>query len=174
MPIWDDFTEQANRQLVPRIDGDFTGTTGEILTWGAGKWGLDADILGAVAVQESHWRQNTLGDKSDDVKDCVGGATPPCPTSFGIMQLKYTYLVGSYPLSQRSTAFNVDYYGARTRLLRGVGHLPGQRLRPRRHLALRGLALVRSMERRRRAALHPASTSLPRGKPWLDWTGNPA
>lgn len=115
MPIWDDFTEQANRQFVPRIDGNFTGTTGEILAWGACKWGLDADIVRAVAVQESHWRQSTLGDKSDNATDCVGGATPPCPTSFGIMQLKHIYLPGSYPLSQRSTAFNIDYYGARTR-----------------------------------------------------------
>ncbi len=115
MPIWDDFTEQANREFVPRIDGDFAGTTGQILAWGACKWGLDADILRAVAVQESHWYQSTVGDKSDNAADCVDGATPPCPTSFGIMQLKHIYLPGSYPLSQRSTAFNVDYYGARTR-----------------------------------------------------------
>ena len=115
MPIWDDFTEQANHQFVPRIDGNFTGTTGEILTWGACKWGLDADILRAVAVQESHWLQSTIGDKSDNAQDCVGGARPPCPTSFGIMQLKHIYLPGSYPLSQQSTAFNVDYYAARTR-----------------------------------------------------------
>jgi autotransporter family porin len=115
MPIWDDFTEQANRQFVPRIDGNFTGTTGEILAWGACKWGLDADIMRAVAVQESHWRQSTVSDKSDNAHDCVDGARPPCPTSFGIMQLKHTYLPGSYPLSQQSTAFNVDYYGARTR-----------------------------------------------------------
>ncbi|MGH3852799.1 MAG: hypothetical protein ACRDR6_04730 [Pseudonocardiaceae bacterium] len=115
MPVWDDFTEQANRQFVPRIDGAFTGTTGEILAWGACKWGLDADLVRAVATQESHWRQSTLGDESDNAKDCVGGAKPPCPTSFGILQLKHTYLPGSYPLSQRSTAFTVDYYGARTR-----------------------------------------------------------
>jgi hypothetical protein len=115
LPVWDDFTEQANRQFVPRIDGNFTGTTGEILTWGACKWGLNADILRAVAVQESHWLQSTVSDMSDDPRDCVGGAKPPCPTSFGIMQLKHIYLPGSYPLSQQSTAFNVDYYGARTR-----------------------------------------------------------
>jgi hypothetical protein len=115
MPIWKDFTEKANRQFVSRIDGKFTGTTGDILTWGACKWGLDADILKAVAVQESDWRQSTVSDESNNPRDCVGGATPPCPTSFGIMQLKHTYLPGSYPLSQQSTAFNVDYYGARIR-----------------------------------------------------------
>ncbi|MGB9280069.1 MAG: hypothetical protein WCB57_08310 [Pseudonocardiaceae bacterium] len=115
IPIWADFTEEANQRFVPRIDGNFTGTTGEILAWGACKWGLDADIVRAVAVQESDWRQSTVGDKSHDPNDCVGGATPPCPTSFGITQLKHLYLPGSYPLSQRSTAFNVDYYGARIR-----------------------------------------------------------
>jgi hypothetical protein len=115
MPVWKDFTEQANQQFVSRIDGKFTGTTEEILTWGACKWGLDAEVLKAVAVQESDWRQSTVSDESTNPQDCVGGATPPCPTSFGIMQLKHTALPGSYPLSQQSTAFNVDYYGARIR-----------------------------------------------------------
>jgi autotransporter family porin len=115
MPVWQDFTPKANQQFVSRIDGKFTGTTEEILTWGACKWGLDADILKAVAVQESDWRQSTVSDESNNPADCVGGATPPCPTSFGIMQLKHTALPGSYPLSQQSTAFNVDYYGARIR-----------------------------------------------------------
>jgi autotransporter family porin len=115
MPIWKDFTAKANQQLVSRIDGHFTGTTGQILEWGACKWGLDADILKAVAVQESDWRQSTVSDESNNPQDCVGGATPPCPTSFGIMQLKDIDLPGSYPLSQQSTAFNVDYYGARIR-----------------------------------------------------------
>ena len=115
MPIWKDFTERANQQFVSRIDGKFTGTTGEILTWGACKWGLNADVLKAVAVQESDWRQSTVSDESNNAEDCVGGATPPCPTSFGIMQLKDIALPGSYPLSQQSTAFNVDYYGARIR-----------------------------------------------------------
>ncbi|HET9254329.1 MAG TPA: hypothetical protein VFO16_03880 [Pseudonocardiaceae bacterium] len=115
MPRWTDFTEEANQRFVPRIDGNFTGTTGEILAWGACKWGLDADLVRAVAVQESDWRQSTVSDESRRRQDCVGGATPPCPTSFGIMQLKHQFLPGSYPLSQRSTAFNVDYYGARIR-----------------------------------------------------------
>lgn len=115
MPVWQDFTEQANQQFVSRIDGKFTGTTGEILTWGACKWGLDADILKSVAVQESDWRQSTVSDESNNPQDCVGGARPPCPTSFGIMQLKDIALPGSYPLSRQSTAFNVDYYGARIR-----------------------------------------------------------
>jgi hypothetical protein len=115
IPVWQDLTEEANQRFVSRIDGKFTGTTDAILAWGACKWGLDADLLRAVAVQESDWRQSTVSDESDDPKDCVGGNTPPCPTSFGIMQLKHLYTPGSYPLSQQSTAFNVDYYGGRIR-----------------------------------------------------------
>jgi len=115
MPVWTDFTAKANQQFVSRIDGHFTGTTAQILDWGACKWGLDADLLKAVAAQESNWRQSTVSDESNNPQDCVGGATPPCPTSFGIMQLKHTTLPGSYPLSVHSTAFNVDYYGARIR-----------------------------------------------------------
>ncbi|HEY1966829.1 MAG TPA: hypothetical protein VGH89_02690 [Pseudonocardia sp.] len=116
MPIWADFTERTNREYVPRIDGHFTGTTDEILQWGACKWGLDVDVLRAVAYQESQWEQATTSDTDDDAGECaLSGAKPPCPTSFGIMQLKYLDLPGSYPNSRLSTAFNVDYYGARMR-----------------------------------------------------------
>lgn len=115
LPIWEDFTEQANKTFVPLVDGRFTGTTGEILQWGACKWGLDVNTLRAAAYQESDWNQSTTGDQSDDAADCAAGVAPPCPTSFGILQLKGLDLPGSYPLSQTSTAFNVDYYGARMR-----------------------------------------------------------
>jgi autotransporter family porin len=116
MPVWDDFTQQANTALVPRIDGNFKGTTDEILRWGACKWGLDVDILRAVAYQESEWKQSTTSDQDDDPGDCaLSGAKPPCPTSFGLLQLKDVDLPGSYPYSRLSTAFNVDYYGARMR-----------------------------------------------------------
>jgi len=88
-----------------RVTGRFTGTTDEILQWGAFKWGISEDLLRAVAVQESHWRQSTVGDD--------GG-------SFGLMQVKDHYADGSrafggYPWTQRSTALNVDFYGARLR-----------------------------------------------------------
>jgi len=33
IPIWGDFTQQANQRFVPRIDGKFAGTTGAILAW---------------------------------------------------------------------------------------------------------------------------------------------
>ena len=66
-----------------RVTGNFTGTTDEILQWGACKWGIDEDIVRAQAEMESHWHQSTLGD-------CLGGtvaATHGCQ-SVGILQVK--------------------------------------------------------------------------------------
>jgi hypothetical protein len=43
--------------LLPRVDGQFTGTTDEIFQWAACKWGLPADMIRAVAYRESQWYQ---------------------------------------------------------------------------------------------------------------------
>ena len=86
--------EAANARLIARIDGAFTGTTDEIIQWGACKWGFDEDGVRAVAVQESDWRMSAVGDQGQ---------------SFGLLQIKRTALPGSYPASARSTAFNVDF-----------------------------------------------------------------
>ena len=45
-----------------RISGGYTGRTDEIIRWAACKWGLDENLLRAVAVKESHWHQDTVGD----------------------------------------------------------------------------------------------------------------
>ena len=50
------------RTLAPRISGDFTGTTEEILRWAACKWGISQNIVFAQAAVESWWRQDSLGD----------------------------------------------------------------------------------------------------------------
>ena len=52
----------------------------------------------AVAWQESGWRQSAEGDRE-------GGQN----VSFGILQIKRTVHLGTYPASRESTAFNVDY-----------------------------------------------------------------
>jgi len=77
-----------------RVSGDFAGTTDEILQWAACKWGFDADLARAMAVQESSWRQAAVGDHG---------------TSFGLLQVKGTAHPGTYPLARDSTAFGVDY-----------------------------------------------------------------
>jgi hypothetical protein len=43
--------------LLPRVDGQFKGTTDEILQWGACKWGLPDNLLRSIAVRESTWYQ---------------------------------------------------------------------------------------------------------------------
>jgi hypothetical protein len=49
-PRWD-------RWLLPRVSGQFTGTTDEIIQWAACKWGLADNLLRAVALRESGWYQ---------------------------------------------------------------------------------------------------------------------
>jgi autotransporter family porin len=111
-PIWSkDLYVHASR-----VDGKFSGTTDEILQWGACKWGLDEDLLRARAAEESGWRQSTLGDRTSDSRLCASfGATAPCYQSYGILQIKASIGDGypnTYPYSQNSTAFNVDYSSA--------------------------------------------------------------
>jgi autotransporter family porin len=111
VPDWagDGYAPEFNERIIPRIDGAYTGTTDEILQWGACKWGFAPDVVRAMAVEESNWNQWKEGDISRDDDDCVPGAESPCPTSFGILQVKHLFRPGSYPLSAQSTAFNVDY-----------------------------------------------------------------
>ncbi|MER7015117.1 hypothetical protein ABT324_27110 [Saccharopolyspora sp. NPDC000359] len=110
LPAWHDFWDpRVNTEYVPRIDGNFTGTTDEILWWGACKWGFDVDFVRAMAAAETSWYQHKVGDYEQDPKHCAAGYQAPCPTSFGILQIKHYFRPGSYPASQRHTAFNVDY-----------------------------------------------------------------
>jgi hypothetical protein len=105
------------------VTGHFTGTTDEILQWGAYKWGFDPDLVRANAVDESSWHQNFIGDIGNGV-------------SLGLLQIKSRYHLGTCPqsphfpaavdpaskrsiqlylagepscLSYNSTAFAVDY-----------------------------------------------------------------
>jgi hypothetical protein len=95
------FLSASREPYTSLVTGGFTGSTDAIIQWAARKWGLDEDLMRAVAVQESDWRQSTVGD---------GGV------SFGLFQVK-TQLAGSDgwpgtdPLAREDTAFNADYYG---------------------------------------------------------------
>jgi hypothetical protein len=101
--------------LVSRIDGDFTGTTEEILRWAACKWGIDQDIVFAQAAAESWWDQNELGDWETQARFCAPSHQPgadgkpgQCPASFGILQNKYVFEKQSWPGIRASTAMNAD------------------------------------------------------------------
>jgi hypothetical protein len=108
-------TPQANRLIAPRINGDFTGTTSEILRWTACKWGINQNIVFAQAAVESWWRQITLGDFGSDPNACppghgLGRDGKPglCPQSYGILQNRYPFEKASWPGIGRSTAMNAD------------------------------------------------------------------
>jgi autotransporter family porin len=101
--------------LASRINGDFTGTTKDILRWAACKWGIDQDIVFAQAAVESWWRQTELGDWQSDPALCppgheigVDGRAGECPESYGILQNKYTFFQPAWPGSRSSTAMNAD------------------------------------------------------------------
>jgi autotransporter family porin len=79
------------------VNGRFRGTTDEIIQWAARKWGLDPELLRAVAVVESWWRMKTVGDNGD---------------SFGLFQVRRPYHCwDACNIARRFTAFNADYYG---------------------------------------------------------------
>ncbi|MGB3737213.1 MAG: hypothetical protein WA964_19825 [Ilumatobacter sp.] len=110
----------------PRVDGDFTGTTDEILQWAACKWGIDEDIVRAQVVRESYWKQSTLGDFNGDPSTCspyfgIGNYPPQytgdsqhngqCPESFGLAQVRWLYHQEGFEDANSigSSAYNVDY-----------------------------------------------------------------
>ena len=103
----------------PRVDGNYTGTTDEILQWAACKWGIDEDILRAQAAVESYWFQRTVSDFSTDPTTCVpghqtlgaDGTAGECPQSIGILQVRYPYHQSAFQNNNatNSTAYNVDY-----------------------------------------------------------------
>jgi hypothetical protein len=106
---------RANRLIAPRVDGGFTGTTGQILRWAACKWGIDEELVFAQAAIESWWRQDTLGDWTTDASRCApgrglgaDGKAGQCPESFGILQNRYPYEQTAWPGIATSTAMNAD------------------------------------------------------------------
>ena len=89
---WSDLPRAYKR----RVSGNYRGTTDEILQWAARKWGFAPDVFRAVGVIESWWKMGAVGDHG---------------RSYGLMQVKRGPHC-CYPLTRRSTAFNVDYFGA--------------------------------------------------------------
>ena len=103
--------------LRKRITGNFTGTTDEILQRVACKWGIDENIIRAQAVIESSWHQSHLGDYTTDRSYCPPGTWngSGCYQSYGILQIKWYYHQGTWPMSRYDTAFNAEYAYARIR-----------------------------------------------------------
>jgi hypothetical protein len=94
------------------VQGRFTGTTTEMFSWAACRWGIDENLLRAVGVIESYWHQSTWGDRCGGGDSTVG--------SFGITQIKNkgcdgSRVWGGLPDIRTSTALAVDLYTARLR-----------------------------------------------------------
>lgn len=121
---------RANSRIAARIDGDFTGTTQEILRWAACKWGIDEDLVYAQAAVESWWRQTTQSDLGSDASACAPGHGPgadgtpgQCPQSFGILQNRYPFERSTWPGIARSTGMNADTaYGIWRACFEGYEH----------------------------------------------------
>jgi hypothetical protein len=80
-----------------RVDGDFAGTTDQLIQWAACKWGIDEDIVRAQMIKESYWYQSANGDNGE---------------SWGIGQVRDTYHQSAFQYSinaRTSTAYNLDY-----------------------------------------------------------------
>lgn len=79
------------------VNGRFRGTTDEIIQWAAHKWGIDTEIMRAVATVETWWVNSFRGDSGD---------------SFGLYQVRRPYhCFNKCNIARHYTAFNADYYG---------------------------------------------------------------
>jgi hypothetical protein len=92
------------------VTGNYTGTTDEIIQWAACKWGVDPDLMRAVAVQESDWHMSSVGDYCG-----VDGEA-----SYGLFQVKNKNCQGEgdwggWPATANDTGLNADFYGAQLR-----------------------------------------------------------
>ncbi len=110
---WGGVDPRANAVLRQRVTGAFTGTTDEIIQWAACKWGFDADVIRAQAAIESWWHQSAAGDVTADTALWPPDPTCPndparCAQSYGLLQIKWVYWQGAWPLTRDSTAFNLD------------------------------------------------------------------
>jgi len=107
-------------RLYAKVTGGFTGTTDEILQWGAQKWGIPEDWVRAQAVHESWWRHETKGDRQV-VRDVLRYPAhsridgDEVFQSLGLMQIRWDHPdgnragTGTEALRWKSTAFNVDF-----------------------------------------------------------------
>ena len=98
----------------PRADGNFVGSTDEILQWVACKWGIDEDVVRAQTAIESWWHQSTGGDLTSDQSAChpdLRAGSGQCPESIGLLQVRYLYHLEAFQDSNaiRSSAYNADY-----------------------------------------------------------------
>jgi len=100
-------------------------STDDLIQWTAHKWGIPEDVIRAQMAVESWWRQSDMGDLTTESDpgafpafSCPNGG-PKCYESLGLAQDRWrpdgSLNPGSEPLRWKSTAFNLDLYGANIR-----------------------------------------------------------
>jgi hypothetical protein len=97
LPRSDYEPEERMNRLLRRVDGDFTGTTDEILQWAACKWGFHEDTVRGAAAVESWWDQRLVADRGESV---------------GLFQVRCLwgrFHVAACDGARTSSAFNADY-----------------------------------------------------------------
>jgi hypothetical protein len=115
-PLWNDEAPAAD---FANVDGNFTGTTDQIIRWASCKWGLDEDAMRGEAWSETFWIQDTPADRTTDPALCQtpawnGWDGSQCWQSYGIFQTKVLdYNI--WPETRDSTAFNADFRSAYVR-----------------------------------------------------------
>jgi len=94
-----------------QVDGNFTGTTDEIIQWAACKWGFDPDLVRAIAIDESYWHESSVGDFTSNENNCPPGTWngSGCYQTYGLLQIKYPNYPGTWPMSRDDTAFSAEY-----------------------------------------------------------------
>ena len=115
-----------------RVDGDFAGTTDQIIQWAACKWGIDEDIVRAQIIKESYWYQSAVGDNGE---------------SFGLGQVRNTAHQSAFQYSvnaRTSSAYNLDYTYASWRACYEGAYTLAQHRRAQRHLRGRATCGVAS------------------------------
>jgi hypothetical protein len=100
-------------------------STDDLIQWTAHKWGIPEDVVRAQMAVESWWHQSVMGDLTTESNpgafpafSCPNGG-PRCYESLGVAQDRWrpdgSLNPGSEPLRWKSTAFNLDLYGANIR-----------------------------------------------------------
>jgi hypothetical protein len=108
--------DPSKAPFTARVDGNFVGTTDEIIQWAACKWGVDEDFVRAQIVTESWWDQvRSLGDWGTNPANCeprfplgTDGRAGQCPESFGLGQTRYPFMRRAFPYAYDSSAYNLD------------------------------------------------------------------
>ena len=84
VPPWGPTTPCGTPSCSTRVDGQFTGTTDEILQWAACKWGLPDNLIRADAFVESTWFQAMKYSNGQCVNEYGCGDFPSTSTAAGV------------------------------------------------------------------------------------------